>query len=636
MAIKAPQKAFDVRKEVGEIDTSAPFQSVRAAVNLFGEVAFSAARTFSPKTERSLGSETELQLAQNELNKYKEQMRKSETTRGQALTELDLAKRTVEDLDQKLNTIKKSKELTKTQTKQLKEVGSVNHNGKDDAWKHEMDNMTKQYAVAIAELDVAKQELSRIKKDFDASLEAKVAAIQQEVEAKGLSDVNEEKASQFSHEIAATQESLKQAKLALLRTQQEESKVLSEKNGSRQSYRHKLEETEKKLSALKKEFDPQVYLNLQTKLNEENAEIGATQRQIKHAKDSELESATNVTKELDEAKGVLKRVAEEESSLRSLVDSLKLELEALKKEHAQVKEKDAETESIAAQLHAKLHYSKFELEAAMVVQSKASSAHEDLMATFKQLSTESENARMEAEELTSNVSELRNEADASQALLNEMEKKLEVALKDAEAAKEAEVKAANQIKILSDKANDARSSTAESCSSISISREEYNSLSQKVEACEKVAEMKVAAAMAQVEAIRASENSAIKKLEAARKKMEEIEMATDEALRRAETAEAAKKMVQGELRRWREKEQKKAADTASMILVQTPMPAGPSSSRKKMQRPKSVGDAKEIQTTEKNSMPKKKLIPSFSSLLNRKKGQVDNEFASYLPGEKQE
>lgn len=582
-----------------------------------------------------MGSETELQLAQNELNKYKERLRKSETTRGQALTELDLTKRTVEDLNQKLNSINKSKELTKTQTKQLKEVGSGNHNGKNDAWKHELDNMTKQYAVAIAELDVAKQELSRIKKDFDASLEAKVAAIQQEVEAKELSDVNKDKASQFSCEIAATQESLKRAKLALLQTQQDESKVLSEKNGSRQSYRHKLEETEKKLSALKKEFDPQVYLNLRTRLNEEHAEIGAVQRQIKHAKDSELESVTNVTKELDDAKGVLKRVAEEDLSLRNLVDSLKLELEAVKKEHAEVKEKDAETESIAAELHAKLHYGKLELEAATIMQSKASSAHDDLMATLKQLSTESENARMEAEEFTSNVSELRSEADTSRALLNEMEKKLEVALKDAEAAKEAEAKAANQIKILSDKANVARSSTSESGSSISISREEYNSLSQKVEACEKVAEMKVAAAMAQVEAIRASENSAIKKLEAARKKMEEIELATGEALRRAEMAEAAKKMVQGELRRWREKEQK-AADTASIILVETPMPAGPSSSRKKTQRAKSMGDAKEIQTTEKNSMPKKKLIPSFSSLLGRKKGQVDNEFASYLPGEKQE
>ncbi len=81
-----------------------------------------------------------------------------------------------------------------------------------------------------------------------------------------------------------------------------------------------------------------------------------------------------------------------------------------------------------------------------------------------------------------------------------------------------------------------------------------------------MAEMKVAAALAQVEAVKASENEALKRLEATRKEIEDMRAETEAALKRAEMAEAAKRAVEGELRKWREREQKKAAETASRIF----------------------------------------------------------------------
>ena len=190
----------------------------------------------------------------------------------QALALLEGAKETVEEPAHKLNTINESKELApkateaaQSRTKNLKMIGTVN-----TAWKQELDSVREQYAVAIAELDAAKQEFRRIKKDFESSMEAKLRAFHQEAEAKQLSDVNTEMAVQHSKEIAACHRASPQG----------ESKIRSEKDAARQSYKQALEDTEKKLASFKKEFDCELYKNLEAKPAETTSEIGAIQKEM--------------------------------------------------------------------------------------------------------------------------------------------------------------------------------------------------------------------------------------------------------------------------------------------------------------------------------------------------------------------
>ncbi|XVE50870.1 hypothetical protein DITRI_Ditri01bG0198500 [Diplodiscus trichospermus] len=490
--------------------------------------------------------------------------------------------------------------------------------------------------TVINELDAAKQELSKVRRDCDASLEEKIAAFNQAEEAEHAAKVNMEKVGDLSREISSVQESIGQVKLVFLEARQEQAKMFAEKDTQRQLYKATLEESTQKLLAFKNEFDPELTRNLEAQLSETINQIGALQKQMENAKASDMESVQTVTSELDGAKESLQKVAEEENSLRCLVESLKEELENVKKEHSELKEKEAETESVAGNLHVKLRKSKSELEAFLAEESKTRGACEEMISTLQQLSVETENARREAEEMKKEAEKLKLEAEASRIALEEADKELRVALEEAEAAKEAETRALDQIKMFSERTDVARVSTSESGDNITISREEFESLNRKVEECDNLAEMKVAAAMAQVEAVKASENEALKRLEATQKEIEDMKVATADALKRAEMAEAAKRAVEGELRRWHEREQKKAAEAASRILAEAQISTESSPQHYRIQKqnpPEKIVQARKLEK-EKSSASKKVLLPNLSGIFHRRKNQIEGGSPSYLPSEK--
>ena len=589
-----------------------------------------------------MAKETQLHLSQKELNKLKAQLKNAETTKAQALVELEKHKRTVEDLTQKLKVLGESRELaikateaSKSRAKQVKEENCRIPDGINGAWKEELETAVKRYASVITELDVAKQELRKMHQEYDSSLEARVSAVKQAAEAEDAMKANTERASELSKEILDVQESIEQMRLASAEAHQQLSGILAEKEVLRQSYKAALEESQRKLLALKNEFNPELTKNLEVQLTETTNEIEARQKEMENKKASDLDSVKSVTLGLDDAKESLQKVAEEASSLRSLVETLKVELENVRREHSELKKKESETESIVGNLHVKLRKSKSELEAYLAEESKVRGASGEMILTLNQLLSETENARQEVEDMKNKEAELKMEAEVTKLALEDAEIKLKVALEEAEAARTAEASTLEQIRVLSERTNAARTSTSEHGAKITISREEFQSLTRKVEESNGLADMKVAAAKAQVEAVKASENEALKRFEATQKEIEDIKTATQEALKRAETAEAAKRAVESELRRWREREQKKAEETAARILAEAQMSSEASPQHYKVQQqnppPKNAGVRK--LEKEKVSVSKKVLLPNISGIFHRKKNQVDGGSPSYLPGE---
>ena len=104
------------------------------------------------------------------------------------------------------------------------------------------------------------------------------------------------------------------------------------------------------------------------------------------------------------------------------------------------------------------------------------------------------------------------------------------AKEEVEAAKAAEASALDQIKVLSMRTSPSHSSTSEPGARITISREEFETLVKKVEESDKLADIKVAAATAQVEVAKASENEFLKRLEETQKEIEDMKTETQAAL----------------------------------------------------------------------------------------------------------
>ncbi|CAB4305977.1 unnamed protein product [Prunus armeniaca] len=580
------------RAEVGEVDTRAPFQSVKAAVSLFGEVvsrggktASSPANANSPANatpvkkklsseNNALDKETQLLLAQKELNKIKQQLESAQTTKARALNELEKAKRTLQDLNTKLKTVSDSKQLAikdaeqvKIQAKKLEEVKS-REPIEGGAWKRELDHARKEYTATVTELDATKQELTKIRQDFDAALEAKLAAFQQAAEAQRSANVNSDRVNELSKEVAAMQGSIEQLKLASQQAQQEQANAVAEKQAHLRSYNTAKQQIEEKLLSLKLEVDPELTESLEAKLEETTLEIEVLQEEMKKAHACEMDSMRVITVELNEATKTLQEVADEESSLRSLVNSLRLDLEDVKREQTELKDKEMEMESLAAKLTAQIQKTKEEAEAQL--KSPPSHHEYDHSSTAQKLSSETENARLEAEEMKKNAHQQKREAEDTRVVAEEAEKKLKIALEEAKDAKEAEKRALDELKLLSGGTQEAGtcSNSETSGGKIKLSSEGYESLTTKVEECRKLAEQKEAESMNQVEAINVRKREVDKKLEANLKAIEEIKTATDMALSKADMAESAKSAVEGELRKRRQEEQTVAGESSGSFSIQ--------------------------------------------------------------------
>lgn len=489
-----------------------------------------------------------------ELDYYKDQLRIIESARAQASRDLQRANRTLQELTNKLEALSEAKqaairttEAAKRRAQELEEQKSIKAQLGSDAWKVDLDTERERYKASSGELIASKQELTSLRQDFDAALAAKLAAFQEAEDARQATKANQEKQSQLSREVGMLKETLDQVKIASLQAQEEHLKLIAEKEVHVLVHKSAREVAEKEIKRFKEEHGAQE--NLGAKLEETNEAIKVLQEQLNDVRASDLYSLQTVVSELDFARKELQEAEAEQASICSSVDSLRLELEEVKRKHSECERKALEAESTLEQMQADLANKKAELAAAT-----SRSVLADMLKDLEKLLAEAEKDRHEAEEIKKEADALRQEAERATIEAKEADEKLQIALKEAEAAKVAEKLADEQIHDSPrfDGADDLKGPG--SSRRIRLSVEEFKSMNQKIEESRVQADAKVATLMAHVQTITASESEVLEKVEMILKENADLQSEIEDALKRTEMAEAAKKVVEGELEKLRQNE----------------------------------------------------------------------------------
>ncbi|KAI3717520.1 hypothetical protein L1987_69193 [Smallanthus sonchifolius] len=531
---------------VGEIDTKAPFESVKAAVNLFVEASPKADRPVLKKSktmeESVLGKETQLHWILKQIDKYTEHAKTAESTKGKALGELEKANRTLQELTHRLEETRESKqssieatEAAKTQLEQLKSNKNLH------VWQETVDRERKQYKAAANQLISTKQQLNNLKQDFDIALEAKQASFQRDAEAQHAAKLNRKKISQLSKDVESMSQTLECIKLASIKAEEDHDKLIEEKEAHLDSKKKAKEETDLKKAECLTRLDP-VAGNLEKSLEETSEAVNVLRDQLKEVHAADMELLRNANKEVDKAKRRFKEM-EEERYVRDVVNSLKQELEDVRRDISLSKEDDLKSE----QLQAELDQLKLQVQEAITKETIATTHVNELESKLQEMRSEAEKATQQEQEMKRQVETLWREAQRSELAIKESEAKLEIAQRRVEEAKAAKELADDEIRKQSSRKKE--DSIITDSNTITLTTQDFEALSRKAEEATSAADTKVATIKAQLETIKEKERGILEKLEKGIQENKEIQ---EEITSAQNTADAARQTIETELNKWRQ------------------------------------------------------------------------------------
>nr|XP_043612352.1 WEB family protein At1g12150-like [Erigeron canadensis] len=532
---------------VGEIDTKAPFESVKAAVTLFVEASPKADRPVLKKSraimeESVLGKETQLHWVLKEIDKYKEHVKTAESTKGQALEELKNSSKTLQELTSKLEAASKSKQASTESTKAAETRSEQQKSTKShEAWQESVDNERNLYKAAANELIFVKQQLNNLKQDFDIALEAKLSSFQYATEAQHSAKLNHKKKNELAQDFDHMSQTLERVKLASAKAEEANVKLMEEKEALLASKKKAKDNIDLQISCRRKETMD--LGNLVKKLQETTEAVNLLHEQLKGVRAADMELLRKSNSELEETKRTLSEMKEEETSLRGVVESLIQETENVRRDISVSKEEDLQSE----QLQTKLDRIKLQVEESLTKETIAGNDVHELELKICEMSLEAERARHQEEEVKRQMETHWREAQRSELAIKAAEARLEIAQREVEEAEASKELADDQIRKRSSASTTDHMMDSNNDNTVILTSNDFETLSKKAEEATIAADTKVEAIMSQLETIKQKERGILEKLEKSMEENKEIESKITKAQKTAEEADAARLRVEIEL-----------------------------------------------------------------------------------------
>uniref|UniRef100_A0ACD5UKD3 Uncharacterized protein n=1 Tax=Avena sativa TaxID=4498 RepID=A0ACD5UKD3_AVESA len=558
----------------GLIDTTAPFESVREAVTKFGGIVDWKAHKVQ-MMERRKFIEFELEKAQKEIPRCKEELEAAEMAKSQVLEELETTKRIIEELKHDLD----KAQMEEVQAKQDSELAQlraqeIEQGVADDSSlvaKTQMEVAKERHEKTVDELKSVKEELRTLHEQYATLVNERDGAMKRAEEVLSAGKDIEKRVEGLTVELIASKGSLELAHAAhhdaeerrigaaLAKEQdclawdrellqaQEELQELNNKLQSKNELEQNLDANLRKLHRLKYELSSYME-NILSKeaegvVNELESE-DARQMSI-----SVKEILASKQKELEEMKATIENAKTEAKLLRVAATTLRSELDREKASLDLLQQREAMASIAVSSLEAELNRTRKEIES---VRSKEENAQEimvDLPEMLQQAAQEAEDAKVAVHSAEEQLRKAKEETEQIKAAATTASSRLCAVLKEVEASKASERLALAAVQALNE-SKDA-SDVEDSPRGVSLPLSEYYDLSKKAHEAEELANEKVTEALAQVESAKGSETETLDRLTETSKEMDEKKAALATALERAERANEGKLAAEQQLRKWR-------------------------------------------------------------------------------------
>ncbi|XP_068636875.1 protein PLASTID MOVEMENT IMPAIRED 15-like [Aristolochia californica] len=457
------------------------------------------------------------------------------------------------------------------------------------------------YHEVMRQFELVKQDLSQLKLDMASVLESRQQSEKQFSSSVSRMRSNSNTIETFKKEREETNEELGLARMEAVRelSSEDMEKACTKINNLIQDINHSKElERNSDIHVLKNELKLVKVMNQNNGFSSKDSldQINVVEL-IK--KENEGESASAATLEsvltkLREAKKELNSIKQESFQFMTSMDVIRGELKQVAAETAKYKKLEEKSDSKVRNLNSKLLRARSRLESATSAEEKARSVVSNFTATLQQLETEKEAGKKEKELLSQETSSISQEIQNAESEIEVEEERLRAAMEELEAVKRSEARGLKSLKVLTERTVQARTSSSPMSSTVTISKFEYKYLTGVADDAEEIADKKVAAAQAWIQALKGSEKEISLKTKIVQKEIRQLRDVEEHELNKTENALKARKAVQSELNNWKQlaKQTEAAKLQPKVALKRTPKtdngsPIIPRTSR--MRRPASTG-----------------------------------------------
>ncbi|KAK6128491.1 hypothetical protein DH2020_037775 [Rehmannia glutinosa] len=441
--------------------------------------------------------------------------KKFQTNYAEAENKLAAAKQTVKDLTQK---IEASTSRTRSQIQDLDKLKMPKT--RDD----ESISENSQFEKVMTELESVKQQLNKLKLDMAYITEQKRNA-DDETE-KALTYSNSVEA--LTNEIDEINEEHVLVELARIEAVREYREIEDQQRENAEKYR------EKKQIMIQEIEDAK---DLETKLAITLSDISMLESKLKQAEKTEdgLEKTESlryddvINRELEATKKELSSVKLEIFELMSSMDIVRNEFMHVMDKTTRFKEKEEKANISIQNLNSELHRAEAMLEETSAAADEAKSIRSNPSQTLEQIKSEIEAGKNERSLINEEIAYSKAEVQRIETEINSAEERLEAAMRDLEEIKSSEVIALENLKAIIENTMRNRNRASNSDQTITISKFEYEYLKGRADGAIEIADKKVEAARAWIQALKASEKEILIKINLSRRETREIN--TEESMK---------------------------------------------------------------------------------------------------------